>query len=578
MIQRLFYPFRCLLILTLTCAANVANAASPRDELLRLVPDDMMFCIVLQDLREHAGRLDKDDSFLAALKRMPFARAQIESAEFKKILDVQKRVLDELKLTPEQLRDDLLGDAVVFAYRQGKADRPDQEQALLLVRARDAALLRQAVDRINELQKKTGELKELRTIKQGKREYVERVKIKNGMPAESEYYFIRDNVLAFSQREGLLKEVVARDETNMPAPTEPSFWLATAKKLGIDKSFISFLLNPRAFDDELVTHENAAAGSEKAFLREFRRYWKAFDALGATVDIGADFELGIAIHARTNDLPAAGRRLFAELGKPSALWNAIPDDCLLALGARVDSALLVEMISGFLEPERTREARKWLESALQPFLPDNGNLDALLKGLGPDWGLWVVPPASGEKTWMPQAILAVRVPDTPEGAVAEATVRNAVQFLFTAAQLAREEFKVETVTIDKTSIKCLSHATLFPSGFRLSFAVKDGYLLLASSPDAIGRFQKPKDAVFKSDETPLLRISAKAWRDYLGKHKSGIAAFIEKATGTPAKETNNILEQIAANLEPFDRFEIGIRSDKDRATLTLRLKTAKEKK
>jgi hypothetical protein len=564
----------CVALVVATFASSSLSAA-PRDELLGLVPDDMMFCIVLQDLREHAARLDKDDSFLAAVKRMPFARAQLESPEFKKLLDVQKHILGELKITADQLRDDLLGDAVVFAYKQGKADRPEQEQALLLVKARDGKLLATVVERINQLQIKTGELKELRTVQHGKREYIERIKLKDGKPADSEFYFLRDNLLVFAQRETPIRQALDRDSA--AAPRDPPFWVKTATNLGIDKPLVSFLLNPRAFDAEIAARESTAAGGEKAFLKEFARYWRAFDALGAYANLDKDLEIGIAVHARRNDLPPAGQRLFSEIGKPSALWNAIPDDSLLALAARIDFALLVETISGFIEDERKKEAAKWLADTLQPFLPDNGTLDSLLKGLGPDWGFWVMPPANGDKSWVPQAILAVSIPNTPDGAVAEATARNAVQFLLTAALLSKESFKVETVKIDKTTIKCLTHPTLFPDGFRPSFAVKDGYLLLASCPEAIGRFEKPKAIAVTSSETPLLRLSAKTWRAYLNQHKAGIAAFFGKTTGAPEKEITSMLEQITANLEPFDRLEIGIRGGKERATLVLRVKTAKQK-
>lgn len=578
------YPMRfsSLLFAALFAGAFLSSApvraqATARDELLRLVPDDMMFCIVLQDLREHARRFDKGDSFLAAVRRMPFARAQLDSPDFKKLLDVQKQVLGGLKISADQLREDLLGDAVVFAYRQGKPHQPEQEQALLLVKARDAKLLATVVERINDLQIKTGELKELRSIKHGQREYVQRVKLKDGKSADSEYYFVRGNLLVFSQREAPIKAVIERDDPAAPTTTEPPFWLKKAKHLGIEKPLLAFLLNPRAFDDEIATREKTAMGSEKALLKEFQKYWKAFDAVGAYANLTTDLELGIAIQARKNDLPPAGQRLFAEIAKPSALWSVIPDDCLLALGARLDSALLVEMISGFIEDERKKEARKWLEDTLQPFLPDNGSLDSMLKGLGPDWGFWVVPPASADKTWVPQAILAVSVPTTLEGAVAEATARNAIQFLLTAAQLSKDDFKVETIKIGKATIKCLSHPTLFPPGFRPSFAVKDGYVLIASCPEIIARFEKPKAIDGATAETPLLRVSAKAWREYLSKHQSGISGFFAATTGTPAQDIIAVLDQITANLEPFDRLEIGIRAEKERATLVLRVKTAKRK-
>ena len=65
-----------------------------------------------------------------------------------------------------QLRDDILGDAIVAAYRPGPPGKPDEEQGILLLRARNATLLASLIDRFNEAQKKSGDL-----IKLEEREY-----------------------------------------------------------------------------------------------------------------------------------------------------------------------------------------------------------------------------------------------------------------------------------------------------------------------------------------------------------------------------------------------------------------------
>ena len=114
--------------------------AAPRDELLRLVPDDYTFCVVVQNLRDLA-KSDGDSGFLKSLDKSPVFRKFQESPDAKKFQQMVEGILKELKVKPEQVWNDLLGDAIVFAYRKGPAENPDKEDGLLLAHARDEKLL-----------------------------------------------------------------------------------------------------------------------------------------------------------------------------------------------------------------------------------------------------------------------------------------------------------------------------------------------------------------------------------------------------------------------------------------------------
>src|SRR6202042_646360 len=58
------------------------QAASPRDELLRFVPDDVGFCFVMQDLRVHATEL-ADSPFVEQLRLSPVGAALRAANEWK---------------------------------------------------------------------------------------------------------------------------------------------------------------------------------------------------------------------------------------------------------------------------------------------------------------------------------------------------------------------------------------------------------------------------------------------------------------------------------------------------------------
>ncbi len=547
-------------------AATPSALAAPRDELLRLVPDEMSFCAVLQNLRDRAK---KDSAVGAALAELPFLKSRLDSPEIMKLLSIQQKLVTDLGITPEQLRDDFLGDAVVFAYRHGPPNKPEREQGLFLVWARDKALPARLLDRVNEMQKKSGELTELRTLEYKGQAYIERVKANHPGPGR-EFYFINDNLFVFSSEETVLKSVIERVGVVKPA-NEPPFWSIRLEQLGLDNALLSLLINPRSFDGDLAKSETSAKGPELAFLKEFRRCWKAFDGIGVYVDPGKSLELGVAVNVRKDALPQAAARWFGEIGKPSALWTIIPEEALFAFSVRTDFFALTEFVSSFCDNDKQKEMRVSIEGSLRPFLPEGGRPDQLLKGLGPDWGFWVDAPHSEDKTWAPQFLLAMKYQDSPEGKEAEKLVRNAVQVLTTIAQFAAKELTVQTITEGNLEMKVLSDSS-FPEGVRLTFGVKNGYLLFAGSPNTIRRFAAPAGAA-NMPETPILRVSAAGWRKYLAEHKNEIAGSLSKWTAAPQADIVSQIDAALPALKTLDRFEIVVRSKKDQATLTLRLKT-----
>src|SRR5262249_22319591 len=133
-----------------------ASAATPREELLRLVPDDVGFCLVVQDFRSHADTL-QTSPFVEHFRRSPLALALQGSQEIQKLEAAEKFLQKTLRVNVARLRDDIFGDAVVLAYRAGPGGQAKQDQDLILLRARDPKLLAELLDRIHQVQKETGE-------------------------------------------------------------------------------------------------------------------------------------------------------------------------------------------------------------------------------------------------------------------------------------------------------------------------------------------------------------------------------------------------------------------------------------
>jgi hypothetical protein len=111
---------------------------------------------------------------------------------------------------------------------------------------------------------------------------------------------------------------------------------------------------------------------------------------------------------------------------------------------------------------------------------------------------------------------------------------------------------------------------------RPAFASKGGYVILADSPETIGRFEPPTGPATSAAEVPVLRISAAGWRKYLSAHKAPLAEYLAKTKGG---ESNDIVAQIDALLpilEGLDKLEIVQRTGPDRVAVAVRFTELKK--
>jgi hypothetical protein len=548
------------------------QAATPREELLRYVPEDVAFCLVVQDLRGHAADLAASP-FVKNLKDTPFAVGLAASPDLQKLLDVDKFLQTTLKVDAEKLRDEILGDALVFAYRPGPADKPDAEQGLMLLRARDPKLLAELVDRINDMQRQSGELKELETLKHNAVTYVRRIEA-NKPPS---FYMVRGSVFAFTSQESILREAIDREaKSNVydESPVAKQFRLASAQK-----AMIQFWVNPRAFDKAMERKAKDAPGPEAAVLRTFLRYWSALDSIVLSADLQKDFELKLAVRARLEQLPTEARRFLSEAAKPSDLWQRFPPDALFAVASRFDLPALVEIVQAFLPPEVNNAMKDAMDRGFGATLGHDLITD-VLPLVGPDWGTCIVAPASDDKAWFPQSLFALRVQPGDKKPPVDQTVLGAINFFAGVAVLSHngkggEPLRLKTVTQDKVEVKYLSGGGL-PEGLQPAYALVNGYLVLANSPETIERFRAtpPPSKKPTADDVPLLRISFKEIRRFVKERREPLAAAVAEKNQISKDEAGKRLDGLVEALQLVDRLELSQRPEAGQVTFTLRLQTA----
>jgi hypothetical protein len=561
----------CAAVLLLTMALATARAATPREELLRHVPEDVAFCMAIQDLRGHAAAFDASP-FAKKLRDSPFGQAFTQSDDLRKLLAFDKDLRDKLGVNFNKLGEDIFGDALVFAYRPGPPDKPDAEQGLFLLRARDAKLLTDVVDLFNEWQKNSGDLKEIE-----EREYHGTTYFRRADKKDTNFYFVRDGVLAFSGQEAMLKAAIDHNRdasSDRVSPVDQQFRLARA-----DKALVALWVNPRAFDVQMERKAKSAPAADAAVLRNLLIYWKALDSVVLTADLQKDFELKLCVRARVDELPPAARKFIAEAAKPSELWDRFPPDAMLGVASRFDLAALVEVVQAFLPAEVNKSFKDAIDRGFGSVLgPDL--VSDVLPHVSPDWGFYVAAPPTEEKAWFPRTVFALRVRPGDKKPPVDRTMLDAINFYAGVAVLSQNQKKdaaplsLKTVEQDKVEVKYLSGGEL-PPGLQPAYALDNGYLLLASSPEAMRQFHNAAPASpASSEETPLLRMSCMEIRRFVKERREPLAAAVAEKNQITKDDASKRLDVLLTVLDWVDRVELTQRPEKGQVTFTLRVQTA----
>jgi hypothetical protein len=555
-----------------TClSTSKIRAASPREELLRLVPADVGFCLVLENLRTH-GQALAASPFWHHLKASPLGAHLLAAPEMRKLEFVEQFLQEHLQVSAAQLRDDILGDAVVLCYRPGPPGKPDQEQGLLLLRARDEKLLARLVEQIHAKQRESGELQSLEELSYQGRKFYRRVERSKAFT----FYFVHGPVLGFSTQELILRQALEREGASAQgeAPLERALRL-----LGVDKPLAALWINPRAFDAGLAQKLAESKRAQTAALRAVQKYWQALDGIAISLALEKDVELSLAVRATLAKLSPAARQLARTADQPSVLWKCFPDHALVAAALRIDVGALVDFVKEFLHENAQPLPDADIEKTVGAVVGKD-TVCELLAHIGPDLGLVVLPPTAGNPSWVPQGLVAVRVQGDQQADRPDLTITNLLNALSIMAVYNLNggrpgAYQLKSTAAKEAEIKYLVNDQLFPVGFRPAFALKRGYLLLGTSPEAIERFAPAADvhdSAPAARELPLLRVSFGAWQDFLGGRKAELARFLAEKHHLPGTEAQERLTKFQTSLQLLSALEVSFTSEPERAALTLRLR------
>jgi hypothetical protein len=564
-------------VLAAQCAISPVLAGSPRDELLRLVPHNVGFCLVLEDLRGH-GRAIANSPFIQQFRLSPLGDKLRGAPETKKLTDLDLFLQRYLELTSTQLSEDIFGDALVLAYRPGQPSKSEEEQGLFLVWARDPVLLARLVERINTLQKDSGDLNRLEQC-----EYHGSTYYRRNERAGVNYYYLHGPVFAFAPREDILRELMDRDRE---APKDADSPIAAQlRQLGVNHCLAALWVNPRAFDavlfeQALQRQADTASEPRTVALRTLSVYWKALEGIALSVSLDKDFALALAVRAKLDQLPPSAQRFLRAAAQPSEVWQHFPDNALLGIAGRVDVPAFVAMLGEFLADDTKKSVQSMLASTVEAILGKD-TVRGLLPGLGPDWGVCVAAPPAGAKGWVPHIIGAVHVVRGSGGVSIALTLDNALRALATLAVFHHNHgqpgpLRLNSTLQDEIEVHYLANEEQFPPGVQPAFAIKGNYLLVGSSPEAIGRFHAapPDGSPPPTAGVRLLQLSLSGWYQYLKERRGAIIEYATARNQISQEEANRRLDHLLVVLRLFERIELNQSSSPGLTTLTLRVQTA----
>ncbi|HVL11357.1 MAG TPA: hypothetical protein VM529_02245 [Gemmata sp.] len=564
---------RLALLATLACLfTSAAAVAGPRDDLLRLAPADSALILVVQNAGRHAEDLAASP-FAEWFPTTAVGKKLIDSPELKQFGAAGASVFAALGTTPRELLRDVLGDAVAFAYSP-PAGREGAERALLLIRPGKREALEKLVEKLNDLQSQGGEVKKIEERRHADATYFARETAGGG----SQFYCFRGDVFAFSTSEDDVRAFIARDKTVAPAAEKEPALVGRMKELGVADAAAVLLVNPRALDAEVRAHAAAAGPDARRFLAKFEEVWKCIDSAAVYLALGDRAEVGVSLRFRGKDLPDDARKFLAGLRGPAAAEALIPADAMFGAAGHWRAAELLDLVEGLAPgPAGVRE---WLQHTVGPIV-GREEWPLVLDALGPNWAVWAAPPQKG--AFLPTVVAAVELtgPDRVRAEVAAAeglrTAFALAMVAYNASHPAADQIKIAQEKDPKSGvlIRSMVNDAGFPPGFRPSFAVRGSYLVLATHPDAILRFDPEPAAPEADGPRTLARFSGTRSREYLRANGEKLAQFLHDLGAGGEAELKLQIDGIADVLELIDAAELVARARDDSLRVAVRVTPAK---
>lgn len=614
--RRATYSKTPLVLLSLVLSLGMGPGAQAQPpargtrDLLKLIPPDAGLVLTVDDLRGHTRDL-LSSRLAGEFQKLPAMKAWFDSEKYQGLEDARDHIEAVLQVSLLDIRDKILGDAVVFALRlpaEAPID-PGQAQGVLALKAADPALLKRLIDLVNTTQKQNGDIATIDERKHGDHSYfVREYPAGSERPAEA-YVIFADGTFALSNSETLIKGVMERKAARPGAsgPSTPASLAEVARFRALERQLPEQALARLFIDARLVERLFKSATQQKPRGEErhialVERWLDALQYAGATLT-ARDGRLPLHI-AETFDPHKLDELLGrAAMGADSAVvaskLDHVPATTLAVGSIQIDFALLYKTVLQLVpEPDQPRLAN--FETALSGIFLGEDLRTRILPALGPRVTAYLDAPADFDSgtspnpgNWPFPTTLAVELGDDPDqkprspsdrpAAPARATVAaatdNALRTLL--AVLALDEKRAQGRSrIIKREVSGITISTLDPpipfayaldrSGHRLilgtSAAAVERHILAGSDNTQAARFRQLQAAVF-ADAQSFLCLDLAAAETLMRKHRDQFTKMIAARDKRSVEDVSGDLDQFLALAHLFDAAFLTLRVDRTSATV-----------
>jgi len=401
--------FAAIWLVPIVIGTHVAAAEPgerPADPLLRLVAPDVAVVLTVEGLRDQV-RAFAGSPLAAGLRQLPAVRAWLDSEKYQQFEQSRAQIEAVLGANLTDLRDELVGDAVVLALRlppEGPADS-SLARGLLLFRARDQALLERLIRVVNTTQKDSGELAQVGDRRRaGTTYHVREFPAAAGRLPEW-YVAYPDGTFGFSNSELLIQAVIdrktparsAQDASREGAGTtavndpgariEPGLGdlprLHSVQSRLPGPALARLFVDPRHIGRLLAAAPRPAKPSDARLMTMLERYLTAVDYAGAALVCN---DRAIVVHTvETLDpskLDPWLRRWAGGTVRLDPALERVPSTALAVASGHVDAVALHDALSR-LVPDEDGPKRTNIETVLTGLLLGQDLRTRVLPRLGP---------------------------------------------------------------------------------------------------------------------------------------------------------------------------------------------------
>jgi hypothetical protein len=497
----------------------VASAADPAAPLLNIVPEDAAIVFVVRNAQQQLERIAESPMMEAFLKTRTaqLLTGNLDPAQTKKDLST---FAAQFGVTPEELRDEILGNAIVFAYQFPKGNQSDA--GTLLIQSKKPEVMQRLLDRINALQVAAKEIQTPQKVEFGSSHYMMRVK----SDGQKEYYRLADGYFVFSNRESTIQDIIKLSQS--PTKGLPK-WL----NVGGDRATLTAHFQPRAFDTSWQEKlASSTSRSEKAMLGQIQKLWSAFDGVAVSLHAEKNLVLTASVEVNESRLPAEWKGLTAH-----GSTHTLPKDAMIAIRGPIHLKTWISVAGPFF-PEG--DLTKFVNEIIGPAVGKD-NLPAILDQLGPNWSFWV--------TATDQALPEIAwICDMPKNL--EASLKAGLDSLF---HMVRLDFNRKQTSQLELSTHAKGGQLTHASGFQLNYTVDGDQKSLR-----IHTHKKLQQQAAQAGPEPLVRVDGRQLRKYLATHEKAVAEFLARQDSRPVEDVRQELKTITSLLEFLNKFEISL--------------------